>query len=80
MSVSCQRSYTVTVQSNMLLYWTFDTVAAGNYVDSSQGVLFVPTAAPTVTGKIGNGVQLVGAGSSLLDADFILGGPNAAES
>jgi hypothetical protein len=54
----------------MLLYWTFDTVAAGNYVDSSQGVLFVPTAAPTVTGKIGNGVQLVGAGSSLLDADL----------
>jgi hypothetical protein len=69
MSVACQQSIKLSVVAGSLLYWSFDNVAAGNFIDNSLGAVLTPLGFPTIAGFIANGVKFIN-GASNLTADL----------
>lgn len=65
MPVSCQKNFSITVNSASLLYWSFDNVSGGNFIDNSVGASLVDVGVPTVSGFISNGVKFINTSSSL---------------
>lgn len=75
MSVSCFKNYSLTINQSIpppQVYWTFDSLVGGKYVDSISGVQFTPTNISSATGIINNGIR------SNVNPGSMSAGPSAA--
>lgn len=58
MSLSCEKEISINVVGGGLLYWSFDNVSGGNFIDSSQGVVLQNNGVAVTPAFIGNGFVL----------------------
>lgn len=69
MSLSCEKEIAINVKGSSLMYWSFDNVSGGSFIDNSLGVPFTPTGTNTIAALIGNGSQFQAA-FSRMDANL----------